>query len=93
MTKASRLKVVVEGYVQGVNFRWYTQREAQRLGLKGYALNRSDGTVEVVAEGEHARLEQLLAWLQHGPSSARVDQLSPQWGEASGEFARFEVRP
>ena len=81
------------GRVQGVNFRSYTRREAERLGLHGYALNRADGSVEVVAEGERAALETLLAWLRHGPPLARVDQVSPQWPPASGGFARFEVRP
>lgn len=88
-----RLKAIVTGVVQGVNFRAYTRREAARLGLNGYALNRSDGAVEVVAEGERAALEKLLLWLQHGPPSARVDQVSPRWETATGEFARFEVRP
>ena len=85
--------MIVTGRVQGVNFRYYTQREAERLGLHGYALNRADGSVEVVAEGEHTALETLLAWLHHGPPAARVDQLAPQWSPVAGGFARFEVRP
>jgi acylphosphatase len=88
-----RLEVVVTGRVQGVNFRYYTQREAERLGLRGYVLNRPEGSVEVVAEGERAALEVLLAWLQHGPPAARVAQLTPQWSQPAGGFARFEVRP
>ena len=87
-----RLDVVVTGRVQGVNFRFYTQREAERLGLRGYVLNRPDGSVEVVAEGERAALEVLLAWLRHGPPAARVEQLTPQWAPPAGGFARFEVR-
>ncbi len=88
-----RLQVIVSGMVQGVNFRAYTRREAERLGLRGYALNRSDGTVEVVAEGERAALQKLFVWLHRGPPSARVEQVSLHWGSASGEFTRFEVRP
>jgi acylphosphatase len=88
-----RLEVIVTGRVQGVNFRYYAQREAERLGLHGYALNRADGSVEVVAEGERAALETLLAWLRRGPPMARVDQASPQWPPAAGGFAHFEVRP
>jgi acylphosphatase len=89
----ARLEVLVSGRVQGVNFRAHTQREAERLGLKGYALNRADGSVEVVAEGARTALEKLLAWLQHGPAQARVEQVRPRWQAARGEFARFEVRP
>lgn len=87
-----RLEVVVTGRVQGVNFRYYTQRESERLGLRGYVLNRQDGSVEVVAEGERAALEALLAWLHRGPTAARVEQLTPRWAQPAGEFARFEVR-
>ena len=74
-----RLRVMVSGRVQGVNFRAYTRREAQRLGLRGHARNLADGTVEVVAEGERERLERLLVWLRHGPPSARVDEVTVQW--------------
>lgn len=87
-----RLSAIVSGRVQGVSFRYFTQREAARLGVHGYALNRSDGTVQVVAEGERAALEQLLAWLRHGPPSAHVDDVSARWQPAQHEFARFEVR-
>lgn len=87
-----RLEVVVTGRVQGVNFRYYTQRESERLGLRGYVLNRQDGSVEVVAEGERAALEALLAWLHRGPTAARVEQLTPHWAQPAGGFARFEVR-
>lgn len=88
-----RLEVVVTGRVQGVNFRSYTQREAERLRLRGYVLNRPEGSVEVVAEGERAALEALLAWLHRGPPAARVEQVTPHWATPAGGFARFEVRP
>ncbi|MFO7945654.1 MAG: acylphosphatase, partial [Armatimonadota bacterium] len=55
-----RLQAQVYGYAQGVNFRWYTRRNATRLGLKGYVRNCEDGTVEVVAEGEQDALQELL---------------------------------
>ena len=51
---ARRVKVLVYGVVQGVGFRYSTQREADRLGLVGHASNLSDGSVEVVAQGESA---------------------------------------
>ena len=87
-----RLQAIVTGRVQGVNFRAHAQAEATRLGLTGYALNRNDGSVQVVAEGERAALEQLLAWLRRGPPSARVDDVRAKWQAARQEFSRFEVR-
>jgi acylphosphatase len=62
----------VSGRVQGVFFRASTQREAQRLGLTGHALNLPDGTVEVLACGEPAAVEQLREWLWQGPPAAGV---------------------
>ncbi len=88
-----RLHAIVTGRVQGVYFRAHTRREAQRFGLSGYARNRADGRVEVVAEGGRAALDQLLAWLQRGSPDARVENVAPSWERATGEFAGFEVRP
>jgi len=87
-----RLHAFIYGYVQGVNFRWYTRREASALGLVGYVRNRADGSVEVVAEGERENVQQLLTWLYHGPSEAVVDRVDVTWQSPTNEFSRFEVR-
>ena len=87
-----RLHAQVYGRVQGVNFRYYTQSEANRWRLTGWVSNRFDGSVEVVAEGEKAALQKLLTFLHRGPLSARVDRVQADWTKATGEFARFRVR-
>ena len=92
MTGQARLHAIVHGVVQGVNFRYYTQRQAESLGLAGWVANRWDGTVEVVAEGSRPSLEDLLAWLHHGPPSAHVDEVHADWEMASKEFDCFQVR-
>jgi acylphosphatase len=66
-------RFVVRGVVQGVFFRASTRAEAQRLGLRGHAINLPDGRVEVLAAGDSEALEQLAQWLEHGPAHARVD--------------------
>ncbi|MGH9259436.1 MAG: acylphosphatase [Acidimicrobiales bacterium] len=66
---------IVRGRVQGVGFRWFVWREAERLGLAGWAHNRPDGAVEVVAQGPEAALENLDRALARGPEAARVDGL------------------
>jgi acylphosphatase len=68
----------VSGRVQGVWFRAETQRQARSLGIRGYAANRADGSVEVLACGEPLALERLRAWLQQGPPLARVANLECQ---------------
>lgn len=64
--------MIVEGIVQGVGYRWSTQREAQRLGLTGWVRNLRDGTVEAEAEGPADRVDELLAWMASGPRGAHV---------------------
>lgn len=64
------------GRVQGVFFRESTRRQAEPLGLTGYAINLDDGRVEVLAQGEPAALDSLADWLTSGPPAARVDQLT-----------------
>ena len=67
------LRFIVSGKVQGVWFRASTRDEAFKLGLRGHARNLPGGDVEVLAVGDAEAIEQLAAWLQHGPPMARVD--------------------
>ena len=67
------LRAIVRGRVQGVGFRMFVVREAHRLGLAGYTRNLPDGTVEVLATGDAAKLDQLVLRLEQGPPGARVD--------------------
>lgn len=62
----------VEGTVQGVCFRAATRTEALRLGLHGYARNRDDGSVDVLAIGSDAAIADLERWLWQGPPRAEV---------------------
>ncbi|MEN6479525.1 MAG: acylphosphatase [Anaerolineales bacterium] len=87
-----RLVALVHGAVQGVGFRHACEVQARALGLRGYVRNRYDRTVEVVAEGARPQLEQLLSWLNEGPSIAHVSAVEVSWLAANGEFRRFEVR-
>ena len=86
-----RLVVRVGGRVQGVGFRYATERRARELQLTGYVRNEGDGSVLVVAEGATDRLSELLAWLHQGPPGARVAGLQHQPAACRGEFHRFSV--
>lgn len=87
-----RIEAIVYGLVQGVSFRYYTRREARRLGLTGWVANRIDGTVKVVADGPEINLQQMIGFLQKGPPAARVDEVQVVWQEASTEFNEFSIR-
>lgn len=66
------VRVRVSGSVQGVGFRYYTHRVAVSLGLDGYVRNRSDGTVEAVAEGNAEMVDLFLEKISKGPPGSRV---------------------
>ncbi|EMC1017239.1 acylphosphatase [Enterobacter bugandensis] len=83
----------VHGVVQGVGFRYSTQREAMTLGLTGYARNMDDGSVEVVACGDAEQVEKLMAWLKAGgPRSARVDKVLTEPHQPGREYVNFGIR-
>ncbi len=68
-------RFIVTGKVQGVFFRASARERALRLGLTGHAKNLADGSVEVVASGSREAVDELDAWLHHGPPAARVDEV------------------
>lgn len=68
-------RFIVIGKVQGVFFRASTRERALRLGLTGHAKNLANGTVEVVASGSRDAVDELDAWLHHGPSAAAVEEV------------------
>jgi acylphosphatase len=85
-------RAVVHGDVQGVGYRWWTAREAQRLGVRGWVTNRDDGTVEVHAEGDAASVDALVSALHEGPRWARVARVVVADEEPAG-WSAFEVEP
>lgn len=91
-TPEARLHATVRGRVQGVNFRYYTVRTAQRLGLSGWVTNRWDGTVETIAEGPRQALNEFASFLHRGSPAAMVESVDIEWESPTGEFASFRVR-
>ena len=91
-----RLTAWVHGSVQGVGFRWWTRCRALELGLTGYAENRADGRVLVVAQGSRDAGERLLALLEGGdawpPRPGRVDEVVAEWSPPAESFAGFVER-
>jgi acylphosphatase len=88
----TRLHAVVHGRVQGVGFRAFVVESGIQVGATGWARNRWNGTVEVVAEGDRGTLERLLADLHRGPRMSNVTRVEVEWQPATGEFRSFSVR-
>lgn len=86
-----RARVVVGGRVQGVFFRAQTRDMALRLGLAGWVMNRRDGSVEAVFEGDRAAVEDAVEWARTGPPAARVSSVDVSWEDTSNEDG-FRVR-
>jgi acylphosphatase len=87
-----RLTAWVHGRVQGVGFRWWTRSRALELGLTGYAANRADGRVLVVAQGPREAGEKLLRLLEGGAAPGRVDNVVADWSLAQEQFSGFVER-
>jgi acylphosphatase len=87
-----RMHAYVSGKVQGVFFRANTADVANRLGVKGYVRNLSNGKVEVLAEGSEDKLNLLLRWLKRGPIWSKVDQVSHEFLVAEKEdYMNFTI--
>jgi acylphosphatase len=89
---SAAFRAIVRGRVQGVGFRWFVVGAARRLGLRGYARNIDDGSVEVVATGDAAGLEALITDLRRGPPGSRVDAVAREDLAAVPAFDGFDVR-
>ena len=88
-----KIRAIVSGKVQGVGFRMYTQTQARRLGVCGYVCNLRDGNVEIIAEGEAAKVDALLEWAKSGSPSAVVRNLEVETiANNIEEFEGFEIR-
>lgn len=90
MTK--RLNLNVKGQVQGVGYRYFIQKEAQKLGFTGYVRNSKDGGVEVVVEGEEKDLQNFILFCYNGVGTANVKKIDESWSEAAGVFSDFVIR-
>ncbi|MCW2515845.1 MAG: acyP [Mycobacterium sp.] len=88
----ARLTAWVHGRVQGVGFRWWTRARALELGLTGFAANKADGRVHVVARGSRAACQRLLDLLQGGTTPGRVDTVVYDWSAPGEEIEGFAER-
>lgn len=87
-----RAHIYISGRVQGVNYRRDTRLQAIRLGLTGWVRNLPDSRVEVVAEGEQERVEELIRWCRRGPPIAIVRRVEVRRELPTGEFETFDIR-
>lgn len=87
-----RVEIVVNGLVQGVGFRYFVIRAANKLNLFGFVKNLPGGEVFAVAEGEKYLLDEFVEKVKIGPMHARVKNFHVEWSDSRNEFNNFEVR-
>ena len=90
--KGSRAEIFVEGQVQGVAYRAFTEQKANSLGLSGICRNLRDGRVKVDVEGDRKGIEQLIKELWIGPPAARVRHVQIAWGISNDETQSFSIQ-
>lgn len=86
-----RVRVIVDGRVQGVAYRFYAEKHAARLGVTGWIKNLADGRVEVLAEGLAEPIADFLERLKEGPRLARVEAFDVRRETPTGEFPDFRI--
>ena len=92
MAEQASLLAIVHGRVQGVYFRAFVRNHAEALGLNGYVRNLSGGrAIEVRAEGEKTKLDELLSHLRVGPPRANVEYVDVTWSQYTGSFTDFHL--
>ncbi|HQF41373.1 MAG TPA: acylphosphatase [Ignavibacteriaceae bacterium] len=92
MNNIKRAKIIVNGLVQGVGYRYFVMRHAENLGLNGYTQNLFTGEVLTEVEGDEALILELIKQLKIGPSRSHVVNCFVEWSESKNEFSGFEVK-
>jgi acylphosphatase len=86
-----RAHVYISGFVQGVGFRHFVKKNAQKLELSGYVKNLRSGQVEAVFEGEKKKISRMIDLCRKGPFLSSVSELRILEEDETGEFEIFEV--
>ncbi len=90
MSALACVTATVYGKVQGVYYRAFTSHIAKSLGVRGYARNLPRlNAVEVVAEGEKEKLEELVKQIEVGPPESLVDRIEVKWSQYTGELPKI----
>ena len=91
-SELARIHVWVTGRVQGVGFRAFVAYVARQLNVTGWVRNVGYNTVEALAEGTGAQIEQFILRIRTGPRNAQVDESRVETETHMGEFVDFQIR-
>jgi len=83
--------MLIEGRVQGVGFRYFVLKWAQRLGVTGWVRNNFDGSVECEVEGDRSLVEEFIAKVKIGPTWSSVQDIKIDYKPYEGKYRNFDV--
>jgi len=86
------IHIIVSGRVQGVYFRAFTKKQANKLNLVGFVKNKDNGDVEIIARADSDNLQKFISWCHKGPLMAKVKQVIVNKHQSIENFTQFEVR-
>ncbi|KAI8939266.1 hypothetical protein NX059_005092 [Plenodomus lindquistii] len=89
---SKRISFKVEGQVQGVNFRSFTQKQAKSIGVTGFVTNASDGSVQGEAQGSDDKIKEFVQHLHKGPPASSVSDVDTSDISAKSDESSFNVK-
>jgi len=90
--KPVRMRILIEGRLQGTNFRYHTQQQARNLGVGGFVRTLSDGRIEIVVQGDKQQVEKMLSWCQEEPHGSHIKTILYRYDETAEQASDFAVR-
>ena len=90
--KQTRMRIIIEGRLQGSNFRYQTQQEAQKLEVIGFVRNLADGRIEIELQGSEGNVAEMFAWCQQGPLSTLIKKILYRYDEPVDRYSDFSAR-
>lgn len=85
-------RIIVNGVVQGVGFRYWTIRKASEFGINGYVANLPDGSVAIEVEADRSIVEAFIKEVKIGPTYASISDVKIEWREQPKGYKDFNVR-
>ncbi len=89
MTTTTRIRILLEGHLQGLNFRSNTKQQADLLHLVGFVRALSDGRIEIEAQGTPEQVDQLLLWCQEKPHAEHIENIYYRYDDPQNGLTRF----
>ncbi|RAR06424.1 acylphosphatase family protein [Stemphylium lycopersici] len=89
---SKRIQYKVQGEVQGVNFRSFTQKQARSIGVTGFVTNASDGSVQGEAQGSEDKINEFVQHLSRGPPASSVSKVDHSDISTKPDESSFNVQ-